>query len=280
MAGADKMTICELIKQRYGSGNDNSLESNQTLTTILNRSSCRKFSDKLISEEVLHTLFATAFSAPSKSDLQQVSVIRLTDKTKVDKIAALSPNNSWLVNSPVFMVWCGDNRRLRQLARWREHDFVNNHLDAFMNAAVDAGIAMQTFIIAAEAIGLGCCPVSGIREYAQQLSEELALPQGVFPLAGLCVGWPENKAQISQRLPMTLTVHENTYNDEHLIEQVTNYDRQREIVDRTAPNEQRLTQLYGECADYGWSENVTRQYSQSINTKFGEYIKAQGFNLI
>jgi nitroreductase/FMN reductase [NAD(P)H] len=65
------------------------------------------------------------------------------------------------------------------------HTFANDHLDAFMNAAVDAGFCMQTFIIAAESFGLGCCPVSEIRDHIQLLSDELELPQHVFSVAGL-----------------------------------------------------------------------------------------------
>ena len=82
----------------------------------------------------------------------------------VDYVDAASTSPPWrrtpagVADAPVFMVWCGDNRRIRRLCEWREHAFANDHLDAFMNAAVDAAIAMQTFIIAAESVGLGCCP--------------------------------------------------------------------------------------------------------------------------
>ena len=82
----------------------------------------------------------------------------------------------WVADAPLLLVWCGDSRRIRRLAEWRGHAFANDHLDAFMNAAVDAGICMQTFIVAAESVGLGCCPISEIRDHIEPLSAELGVP--------------------------------------------------------------------------------------------------------
>jgi Nitroreductase family len=73
---------------------------------------------------------------------------------------------------------------------WRGHTFANDHLDAFFNATVDAAIALETFVAAAEAAGLGCCPISVIRNHAEEVSGLLGLPDHVFPVAGLGVGIP------------------------------------------------------------------------------------------
>jgi nitroreductase/FMN reductase [NAD(P)H] len=55
-------------------------------------------------------------------------------------------------------------------------------LDAFFNASVDAGIALASFVIAVEATGLGCCPISTFRNDAQAVSDLLELPDRVFLL--------------------------------------------------------------------------------------------------
>lgn len=148
-----------------------------------------------------------------------------------------------------------------------------------MNAAVDAGICMQTFIVAAESVGLGCCPVSEVRDHIQLLSDELELPQHVFPVAGLCVGWPLSQPNISMRLPMTTTVKIDTYDDDNLIEDVSAYDIRREKIDQTRPEQQRHVEEFGVSSDYGWSENRTRQYSHPARDDFGRYIRNQGFDL-
>lgn len=275
------MMINELVQQRFGLPTDigTTVDPNETLANLLARRSCRHYKSDPVSEDLLATLFSAAFSAPSKSDLQQACVIRMKDRQKQLRIAALCPQIGWIAQAPVFMVWCGDGRRIRRLSEWRKHPFGNDHLDAFMNAAVDAGIAMQTFIVAAEAMGLGCCPVSQVRDKINGLSAELGLPKWVFPVAGLCVGWPAEETKISLRLPLSITLHADTYDDRQLVEHVAEYDRRREIVDQTIPEEQRMVERFGISTDYGWSENRTRQYNVPTRTDFGRYIRNQGFDL-
>ena len=274
-------SLSNLLHQRFGQKLNIApdLELNDTLSTLLSHRSCRYYRQQGVSDHLIQTLLAVAFSAPSKSDLQQVSVIRIIDKAKLSRFAQHNLEVGWIADAPVFMVWCGDSRRIRRLSEWKQHDFANDHLDAFMNAAVDVGIALQSFISAAESLGLGCCPVSQIRDDIEFLSEELALPKWVFPVAGLCVGWPVNQEKISMRLPLEITVHENIYNDSHLIDEAMKYDIRREQENPTEPAQQRLTDKYGVTERYGWSEDKTRQYAEPMRTDFGAYIRKQGFNL-
>ena len=275
------MSINEQVGQRFGLPTDigKTVTPNKTLSNILTHRSCRSYKSAPIPEELIQVLFASAFSAPSKSDLQQSCVIRIKDRAKQQRIASLSPHTDWIAQAPLFMVWCGDSRRIRRLSQWRGHLFANDHLDAFMNAAVDAGIAMQTFIIAAESVGLCCCPVSQIRDQIGPLSSELGLPKWVFPLAGLCVGWPAEETRISLRLPLQITVHTNMYDDSELAEQVADYDHRREAIEQTPKDKQRMVDKFGVSSTYGWSENRTRQYTVPARTDFGHYVRGQGFNL-
>jgi nitroreductase/FMN reductase [NAD(P)H] len=279
--GVTEMNVNRHVEVRFGlsTNTGKSVEENETLTSILTRRSQRDFKPDTVDEDLLNTLLAAAFSAPSKSDLQQASVIHVRDREKQRRIATMKDSTRWAAEAPVFLVWCGDSRRIRRLAEWRNHPFANDHIDAFMNAAVDAGICMQTFIVAAESVGLGCCPVSEIRNHIEQLSDELELPRYVFPVAGLAVGWPLELSALSMRLPMTVTVHDDRYDDADLIDEVSAYDRRREKYAPTAPAKQRMVDEFGVAADYGWSENRTRQYSKPAREDFGRYLRKQGFNL-
>ncbi len=275
------MSVNELIESRFGlpSETGKTVAGNDTIANILGRRSHRAFKPDGVDDDLLQTLFAVAFSAPSKSDLQQACVIHVRDRAKQQRIAEASENVKWLAQAPVFLVWCGDSRRIRRLAEWRGHPFANDHLDAFMNAAVDAGICMQTFIVAAESFGLGCCPVSEVRNQVQLLSDELALPEHVFPVAGLCVGWPAKPANLSMRLPPSVTVKVDRYDDTNLLDEIAAYDRRRERIENTPPQGQRYIEEFGVASDYGWSENRTRQYSRPARDDFGAYIRRQGFSL-
>lgn len=272
------ISVKSLIEKRFGQ----SLELDQvpeTCRSLLEHRSHRAFLEKDILEDQLDLLFACAFSAPSKSDLQQVSILKITDPEKRSAIGAIVPQFPWVTAAPVLLVICGDNRRLRKVSEMRGKTYANNHLDMFMNASVDAALVMGNLIQAANACGLGGCPVSMIRDDIDRLQEILKLPEGVFPLAGLALGHPAGEGEISPRLPLSVTVMENGYEDSDLEQQVADYDRRRDQQQPFDSGKQRYSDQYEDCSFYGWSEDKARQYSRPHRDAFGGYIRRQGFNL-
>ena len=148
-----------------------------------------------------------------------------------------------------------------------------------MNAAVDAGIVMQAFVTAAESQGLGCCPLSLLRDQVERLSALLALPPGVFPVAGLCVGRPADAGRLAMRLPPAITVHTDRYDAQGFDDALAAYDARRAQAEPPVPGKQKHADRYGEVALYTWSEDKARQYSVPQRHDFGAYIRAQGFGL-
>lgn len=247
------------------------------LAQIATHRSIRRYRPDPVAPELLRLLFGCALSAPTKSDLQQADIIHVTDAGKRQRIVAAIPDMAWILDAPVFLVFCGNNRRIRHIGNWRGKPFANEHLDHFMNAAVDAGIVMMNFIRAAEAAGLGTCPISAIRNAIDATSHELELPEGVFPIAGLCVGYPATPGHISPRLPLEVTVHTDRYNENRLREHVDAYDRRRHA--NHPYGKQRRLASFGEAEFYGWSEDKARQYAEPERADFGAYIRRQGFSL-
>jgi len=136
---------------------------------------------------------------------------------------------------------------------------------------------MQTFILAAEAAGLGCCPISVIRNHVDRAGEILGLPDKVFPVAGLCVGWPAVEGHISLRLPPTVTVHRDRYDDAALAELVDAYDRVRDRRYRVPREQQRNPTRFGYADFYGWSEDKARQAAQPEGDAFPPWLRRHGF---
>ena len=220
---------------------------------------------------------SVALSAPSKSDLQQADIVIVTDKAQREKLQALIPENPWAAAGPALLVFCGNNRRHRLLFEWRGRPFVNDYLDPFFNAAVDAGIVLATFVAAADRVGLGTCPISQIRNHAAQVAEVLGLPQHVFPVAGLGIGWPSFEGVMSPRLGLDVSIHRDRYDETGLREKVAAYDRRR---NETQPYKtQRFVDKFGEDPAYGWSEDKARQYSVPERADFGAFVRAKGFRL-
>jgi FMN reductase [NAD(P)H] len=237
----------------------------------------RRYSTRAVDPELLRLLFACALSSPSKSDLQQADIVHIADRAKVRAIADGIPDMPWIADAPVFLVFLANHRRLRQVSQWRGKTFANDHLDHFLNATVDAAIVMTTFIRAAEAVGLGVCPVSHVRNHSDELSRMLELPDWVFPVAGLCAGYPSVPGMISPRLPLEVTVHVDRYDETRIREQIDAYDRRRNA---TQPyRKQRHADRHGTAEFYGWSEDKARQYSVTERADFGAFIRSKRFNL-
>lgn len=249
----------------------------QSLARMLEHRSHRRYAPQPVSPELLHLLFACALSSPSKSDLQQADIVHVRAAAKRKVFADLIPDMPWVKNAPVFLVFCGNNRRIRQIGELRGKPFANDHLDAFMNAAVDAGIVMTTFIHAAAAAGLGCCPISAVRNHAQAVSDLLELPDWVFPVAGLCAGYPLEPGMITPRLPLAVTVHVDRYDETGVESQIDGYDRRRAA--RQPYSKQRGVERYGQPGFYGWSEDKARQYAVSERADFGAFVRNKKFKL-
>jgi nitroreductase len=274
-------TIAELIEQRFGlpsaAGHDSPAEGE--LAAILNHRTHRRYTDAPISEDLMQQVLAAGLSAPAKSDLQQLAIIRVENAGIRQAIAELLPSMPWVAQAARFMVVCGDSRRIRRICELRGIPFANDHLDAFLNAAADAALVLQNLIRAASAVGLGACPISVIRNHAARIAELLALPDHVFPLAGLCLGWPSREGFVSLRLPMALTVHVDRYDDTHLAAEIDGYDRRRDARHSIPENDWRHVERFGKPSLYGWSEDKARQVSAPERQDFGAFIRRKGFKL-
>ena len=269
----------QVIEQRFGSRIE--IDSNtpglDEMLHMLEHCSHRKWNERAVDLKLLRLLGACALSAPSKSDLQQTDIIQVVDRTKRQAIVDLIDDMPWIMQAPVFLVFCGNNRRLRLISQWRGKPFPNDHLDQFFNAACDPAIIMANYIRAAEAAGLGCCPISHVRNDAQRVSEILGLPDWVFPFAGLCVGYPERGNRITPRLPFEVTIHTDRYDEAQLRAQVEAYDRRRDGLQPYA--KQRDVERFGTAEFYGWSEDKARQYGVAEREKFGAFVRRKRFNL-
>ena len=274
-------TIADLIGRRFALETKAGYEmpAEGTLAAILNHRSQRRYLEDPVPDSLLAVLLACAQSAPTKSNLQQYAIVVVSDTEVRARLQPLCPATDWLATCPVFLAFCVDMRRNQRIADIRGHDHANNNMDTFLNAVVDAAMAMQCFISAAESAGLGCAPISEVRNNIAEFSDVLDLPDGVFPIAGLTAGWPAQPGYINQRLPSSVVIHRNRYDDVNLEAAVEDYDRRRHEIFPVPPSGQRHTDKYGVAEVCTWSENVARQLSISERPGFREFLRSRGFDL-
>ncbi|MEQ8805155.1 MAG: nitroreductase family protein [Rhodospirillales bacterium] len=208
----------DLFLGRFGLNprhDDTDLLLDEPVARMIGRRVCRHYGREAVTDGMLETLLAAAQSAPAKSDLQQYAIV-VTDKDQQQAISAMIGSMPWIAEASRFLVFCADMHRGQRIAELRGKEHVNNTLDTFMNAAVDASLAMMSFITAAGFKGLGTCPVSAVRAHTAAICELLGLPKGVYPVAGLTVGYPTDDGRFTLRLPPSVVVHHGTYDDSAL----------------------------------------------------------------
>lgn len=252
--------LASAVERRYGTAFDVAadLPHLDVLAALNERSVCRRYRADPVPEEVIRLLCATALAAPTKSDLQQATIVRVADAAKRAAICSLLPGSPWLGAAPELFVFCADGWRLRRLFARRHTAFPNEHLDAFFNATVDAALALGAFVCAAELAGLGTCPISQIRDHVSTIDELLALPDWVVPVAGLALGYPEAKEPLSARLALSATVHTDRYDTAAVERELDAYDSRR---------------------GRDWSGDKVRQYSTVWRGDFGAFVRRKRYRL-
>jgi nitroreductase/FMN reductase [NAD(P)H] len=274
-------TFRELIAKRYGTdiGIGNDEDADGTLAELLSRRSLRLYTEDAVADDLVDVLIACAQSAPTKSNLQQYSIIKIQDPEVRKELAPWCPRTKIIETVPGLLIFCADIRRNQRVGEFRGKPNVNNNMDSFLNATVDASLAMGFFVSAAEAAGLRCAPLSSVRDFMYGVSDVLGLPDGVFPIAGVMFGWPAAEGYVNQRLPQSVVVHTDRYDDTDLEAEIDAYDQTRHAAFPVPPERQAKLDLYGSASFYGWSEGIARQLSVPERPDFRAFLKGHGFDL-
>lgn len=183
------------------------------MNNILTRRTIRRYSARDVAPELLNRLLSEASRTQTMGNLQLYSVVVTR---KAESKAALAPahfNQPMVTEAPVVLTVCADFRRTSTWARCRQAEPGYDNLLSFANAATDALLYTQTFCNLAEEEGLGLCYLGTTLYQPLTIIEVLQLPQLVFPVATLTVGWPDEKPALTDRLPIESFVHDETYHD-------------------------------------------------------------------
>jgi nitroreductase len=174
------------------------------LGKFLNHRSVRKYKPVPISEDTLKGLVAAAQSAATSSNLQLWSVVSVMDPGTREELATMCDNYRHIRDCAVFLAFLADHYRLRRAAaEVGEKAEGLGHTEFYTMAVVDAALAAERMVCAAESLGIGICYIGALRNDPVGVKRILNLPEGTFGLFGLCLGWPDEPltAEIKPRLP-------------------------------------------------------------------------------
>ena len=200
---------------------------NAVLETIVNHRSVRGFLPDPLPSGTLELLIAAAQSASTSSNLQLWSVVAMQDSAHKSRLATLAGDQQFIRDAPLLLVWLADLARLDAIAADRQQAVEGTHyMEEFIVGVVDAALAAQSALIAAESLGLGGVYIGAMRNLPEQVAEALKLPPHVFAVFGMAIGWsdPARATDIKPRLPQGVVLHRETYDAAAKREAVAAYD--------------------------------------------------------
>ena len=187
---------------------------NDAIALLLSHRSIRGYRSDALPTGTLETLIAAAQSAATSSNLQTWSVVAVTDPAKKAAIAKLSAGQNHIEQCPVFLAWVADLSRNQRLGAEEGVELeAMPYLETFLVAAIDAALAAQNAVTAAQSLGLSTVYIGAMRNNPREVGEILGLPQGTMGVFGLCVGYaaPEAVNEVKPRLPQDAILFRDTY---------------------------------------------------------------------
>ncbi|MDY7110535.1 MAG: nitroreductase family protein [Planctomycetota bacterium] len=197
---------------------------NETIALMKRHRSIRRYTQDPVPEKDIRAAVEAGQAASTSAAVQAYCLIRVTDAEHRVKLAEFCGNQSKVARSGAFFIVCGDARRHRLLARRDGHAY-DARLEGFLLAVIDASLFAQNLALAFEAQGYGICYIGGLRNSLPEVDALLGLPEGVYPLFGLCVGVPDEDPARRPRLPVEAVLFEEGYpSDEAILALMDDYD--------------------------------------------------------
>ncbi len=185
----------------------------ETLDTILNHRTIRKFQSKKIEPEIMEMILKAGIRASTTGNMQVYSIIATTDEKIKEELWAAHFKQQMVKQAPLVLTFCADFNRFNHWCGLRNAKAGYDNFLSFYTASIDAMLAAQNAAIAAEAFGLGICYLGTTTYMAKSIIEILEIPKNVVPVTSLVIGYPDEFPELTDRLPIGGVVHYDKYKD-------------------------------------------------------------------
>jgi len=243
---------------------------NKVMELLKSHTSVRKFTDKLVDEKLLHQIIQSSQYASTSNHIQAYTIIRIKDHDKKKTLAQLSGNQPYVEDCPIFLVFCADLNRLGKACTMNNETIESNSTEVFIMATVDTALVAQNIMVAAESVGLGGVYIGGIRNNPQDICDLLQIPHHVYPVFGMCLGYPEKTNGTKPRLPLSLVLKEDTYSTDGDEEQLKEYDDLISDYYKERTNNKRSNT---------WSEGIATFLKAKQRPHMKAFLQSKGFEM-
>jgi len=243
---------------------------NPTIELLKSHRPIRKFKNQQIPRDLFEELIRAGQSAATSNLVQAYTVIHVVDPEKRQQLAELTGGQAYVADSSDFLVFCADMKRATEAAERAGAGVTRGTTEQLLIASIDAALMAQNVAIAAESEGLGFCYIGGIRNNPQQVSDLLRLPAQVYPVFGLCLGYPDQNPEVKPRLPLNAILKQDVYNDSEDEALVAGYDdtMARYYSERTGGNK-----------STNWSEQLKPLFTTKLRPHMKDFLNKRGFGV-
>lgn len=250
-----------------------------TIELIHEHASVRSYKSDPVEKQLVEEIVAAGQRASTSSNMQCYSVVVVTDPQKKAIMAELCGNQKHIRQAPLFLAWCADLSRLERVSERRGYEQVSENVESFLVSAVDVALAMQNATLAAESLGLGMCYIGAIRNNPLAVIELLSLPELVFPISGMTLGWPAVEPKRRPRLPLNAVLHWESYSSEDEEAAIWDYDQAMMATGIYAGRKIERSSASAQTRKYDWSEHTARRVSRPVRINLRQELAEQGFLL-
>lgn len=242
--------------------------------TIISHRSYRKYKPDPISDDVLNSILIPGARAANTGNMQVYSIIVTKDKEIKNQLLPLHFGQKMIVEAPVVLTFCADFNRFSKWCDLRNANPGYDNFMSFFTAAIDAILAAQNCVIAAESLGLGTCYLGTTIYMTEKIIEVLNLPKGVVPITTVTLGYPDETVELTDCLPLKAVVHYEKYNDYNedtinsLYAEKENLELYKKIVAEN--NVENLAQVFTQ-------KRYTKKDNVNISKALLYVLKKQGF---
>lgn len=232
----------------------------ETITLMKSHTSVRRFKEEAIPQEDLKTILSAGQMASSWKNFQSYSVIVVRSQEKKDALYELVPQEA-IRQSAVFLLFVGDLNRAEKGVRLHTDTFQPQVVEGLLITSVDAALAGQNTLLAAESLGYGGVIIGLVRYKSVELAELFKLPDYTYPVFGIALGVPNQQHDVKPRLPLENVAFEEEY-QEQTAEVIETYDRvQAEYAGARATTtwSQRLAEQFGQPEPSSTRENLEQK---------------------
>lgn len=237
------------------------------------RTSVRRYEREAIPQDKLDIIYAAIRNTPTSYNGQQFSVIDVSDQGLKEQLYAIIGQKQ-IKTCNHFFVFCADFNKICLLAQAKGIKVPKFHhtLDGVMVGVIDAALAMQSAVLAAQMCGLGSCCVGYARTAnPEKIAELLKLPKGVFVVCGLAVGVPREHPNVKPKQPASLLIHSNSYRTDDMLDELKEYDHKVSDYNQNRAGTQTTND---------WCAHILDYYHEALNYHIKDYIVEQGFDLL